>query len=170
MSRANNVLFYSERCPFSLQVIELIKHRGFQEYFVFVCVDHQRNRAMMPKQVDRVPALLLREERRLLFEDDIVRYIGVPEREPAPAVVEPEVMPLEQPVSAYSDNFSFLDDSMQGEAAAKNFALFGQEQHIQTVSEEDGGGKIDTSSVLDRYMSQRAHDVTSIWGDKKIVS
>lgn len=164
MSSVNNILFYSGHCPFCKEVMELIQKRDLKEYFVFVCVDQVRNRQLMPKQIDRVPALLIKSENRVIFEDAIIKFIGVPDSE--------DIMPLDNQIGGFSEGFSFLDDdSVTGNntPATKNFALFGQEQRIQCPEEDDGGGKTDTSNVLDRYMSERAKDVTSIFGDKKIV-
>lgn len=164
MSRANNVLFYSSHCPFSKEVIDLITKRDIKEYFLMVCVDQLKNRRLMPREIDRVPALLVRDENRILFDDAIIQFIGQPDAD--------DIMPVEQVTSAFSENFSFLGDESTDTVptASKNFALFGQEQHIHTPEDDNSSGKGDTGNVMERYMSQRAKDVTNIFGDKKIVS
>ena len=161
MSR-NNVLFYSNHCPFSAEVVGLITKRDLKDQFVFVNIDSHANRSRIPREIDRVPALWIRDLSKVLFEDQITDYIGYPE--------EDMILPVEQPTSAYSENFSFLEeDSSIETTASKGFALFGQEQHIHTPDDDSGGGKAgkaDNGGMLDRYMSQRAKDVTSIFGEK----
>lgn len=167
--RENNVLFYSGHCQYCRELMDYITKRDLRPYFVFICVDGGKVR--LPPQVDRVPALMLRKERQLLFEEEIYQFIGVPDQE--------DVAPVEQPTSAYSETFAFIDDNnatgIAPVAGSKNFALFGHEEHINTP-EDDGSGGVrsksgtDSSGVLDRYMSQRAKDITSIFGSQKMAS
>ena len=160
MDRVDNILFYSEHCPHCRSIIDLILKRNIKEQFLFVCVDQHRTK--IPPQIDRVPALIMKDEGKpyILFEDDIIRYIGEPPREETI-----NIEPVDQSVSAYSENFSFLEDDGGPSTGSKNFALFGQEQKIYTPDEDDENGKIGGDGVLDRFMNQRAQDVSSIFGD-----
>jgi glutaredoxin-related protein len=168
MSQVNNIMFVSGHCSFCEDVIAYINKHGMKSHFLFVSVDNAQNRQRMPPQIDRVPALLIRDKGVVLFEDEIMKFIRVKD-------TEPDIAPMEQPASGFSENFSFIegaDDSLDTiSVASKNYSLFGQEQQI-TTPEDDGTtkSKPDNSNMLDRYMSQRANDVSAIFGDKKIVS
>lgn len=168
MSQTNNILFFSSHCAFCEEVIAYISKHGMKSYFVLVSVDSPQNRQRIPPQIDRVPALLIRDQGVVLFEDEITDFIRV--KDP-----EPDIAPMEQPMSGFSESFSFIEgadeDTNNISVASKNYSLFGQEQQI-TTPDDDGTSKTkpDNNNILDRYMSQRANDVSTIFGEKKIVT
>ena len=152
-----DVLFYSRFCQYSKDVINHIIKKDMKNMFVFVCVD--TNKGKLPPQVDRVPALYLTKEGRLLFEDNIIECINS---------FDEDISPLEQPSSAFSDNFSFIsDDTMiqNSSTVAKNFAIFGQEQRIHCPDEDSGKG--DNEHSLERYTNQRENDMKSLFSDRR---
>jgi hypothetical protein len=149
MNRENNIVFYSQHCPHSRELLKEINAKDLEKYFVFVCVEQYRNR--IPPQVDRVPALLIRNEGRVLFEDEILKYIGC------------DVTPIET-LNGFSESFSFLEEDTLG--PSNNFSVFGQEQRIVTPDDDNGNQKGD-GSILEKFMTDRARDVSNIFGDKR---
>lgn len=154
MNSRKSILFYSSFCQFSKDVVNYIIKKDLKPQFVFISVDTKKH--MIPQQVDKVPALLDQNTGKLYFEDNIIAFIN--------SLVQ-DIMPLEQPSSNYSENFSFLDND-NSPGGLQNFALYGQEQRIYTP-EEDGGSKNENGSVLDSIKSQRDVDVQSIFGDRR---
>lgn len=156
MSGQKPILFYSSVCQFSRELINLIIKKDLKQSFIFISVDANKNR--IPPQIDRVPALLLPSTGNVLFEDDIMNFINPPEA---------DIMPLDNLSSAYSDNFSFLGED-EPNLAARNFALFGNEQRIECPDEE-GVSKTDNMKQLDGIKNQRDNDVKSIFNDDRRV-
>jgi hypothetical protein len=159
MDNGKFILFYSSYCQFSRDIINNIVKKDLKSNFVFISVDTNKHR--IPPQIDRVPALLI-PSGRVLFEDDIVNFLN--------SATE-DIMPLEQPSSAYSDNFSFLEDEEQSSQGTsntllKNFAVFGTEQRIHTP-EEDGGASKGGGNMkgMDSLQAQRENEVKSIFGN-----
>jgi hypothetical protein len=155
MTQQKDIIFYSNFCKYSQDLLKYIVKQDLKKMFVFVCVE--KNRQRIPPQVDKVPALFLTNERRVLFEDDIIECIQS-------SVIN--IAPSEQPCSSFSDTFSILeDDTMMPNQSvdSKRFSIFGQEQRIHTP-EEDTGNKNDNELSLERYNSMRESDITQIFG------
>jgi hypothetical protein len=153
-----DIIFYSNYCKFSQDLIKYITKQDLKNMFVFVCVD--KNKHKIPNQVDRVPALFLAREKRILFEDDIFKCIEQSVQ---------SINPMEQPSSSFSDNFAFVEnDAMQPNQLvdSKMFARFGEEQRIYTP-EDDSGNKNDNEQTLERFNAQRDNDITSVFGDRR---
>jgi hypothetical protein len=153
-----DIIFYSNYCKFSQDLIKYIAKRDLKKMFVFVCVDNNRHR--IPNNVDRVPALYLLRDKRVLFEDDIFNCIEQSVQ---------NINPMEQPSSSFSDTFAFVeDDTMQPNQLvdSKMFAKFGEEQRIYTP-EDDSGNKNDNEHSLERFNAQRENDLTAVFGDRR---
>jgi hypothetical protein len=165
MDKGKLILFYSSYCQFSRDIINHIVKKDLKPNFVFIPVETNKHR--IPPQIDRVPALITTEG-DILFEDDIVSFIN--------SATE-DIMPLEQPSSGYSDNFSFLGEDDQNKGTSntllKNFAPFGTEQRIHTPEEDGGTGKgggmnsdMDMK-VMSNLQSQRDREIKSIFGETR---
>ena len=157
MSQGKDIIFYSNFCRYSKDLLDYITKKEISNHFVFVCVD--KHRQSIPNNIDRVPALYITTHKKVLFEDDIIRCID--------SSLE-QVIPLEQPSSAFSDNFSFIeDDQMMPNSliTAKKFATFGDEQRIHWVADENA--KTDSENTLEKYTSQREHDIAKILGQRR---
>ena len=151
-----DIVFYSNYCKFSQDLINYIGKKDLKKMFVFVSVDINRNR--LPPQVDRVPALFLKKEQKVLFDDDIFACIEAS---------VPDANPLENLSSAFADNYSFLEEGGGSKVAGGGFATFGQEQRIYCPQEDDGGKGPDNEATLERYNHLRENDVQKIFGEKK---
>jgi hypothetical protein len=154
MNLGKDILFYSNYSPFCKEVINHIVKRGARPNFIFICVDTNKNR--LPAVVTSVPTLLTGSDGKVVIDDAITRYID--------SRFESDDAPLEHVSSAYSDSFSFLDDSHTNNAPSSStqFASFGNEQRIQCVDDGGDGAKPDKEHLLDRYMSDRDKDIKTI--------
>jgi hypothetical protein len=153
-----DIVFYSNYCKYSQDLINYIVKKDLKKMFVFVSVDINRNR--IPPLVDRVPALFLVKERKVLFDDDILACIEAS---------VPDANPLENLSSAFAENYSFLGDEQESKPAGGGFATFGKEQRIYCPKEDDGGKGPDNEATLERYNHTRESDLQKIFGDKKRV-
>lgn len=118
-----------------------------KDRFIMVCAETNRHR--LPKEIDRVPAIII-DGSRVLFEDEIVQYL------------QSFASPQER-VSGCGGMFSYIDDN---EDAMLNdgggYGIFGQEQKIYTPPEDGDtgnvGGKVGSINY-DRLVSERDMDI-----------
>lgn len=148
-----DIIFYSNYCVFSREVVDSIIKRDLKNNFVFICVDTNRHR--IPQQIDRVPALYLRQTGDVIFEDDIITYIE--------KHITEDISPIDN--STYSDCFSFLDDN-QSQMGFKQFGVFGQEQQIYTPDDDTSQNKADSSNSLENYANQREMDTKRLFSSR----
>lgn len=165
MNQSKDIIFYGSHCQFSRDIINYIVKKDLRGMFMLINVE--KNMSRIPRQVDRVPALLTKEH-ALYFEDDIVSYIDAVYN--AQTGGEHEIDPVDQMNNGYSGQFSWLDenDTQGATGPLQGFAPFGYDQKINTPDEDGGmGNKSAGSKELDRFTSERDRDVQNIFGDRK---
>lgn len=147
-----DVLFYSNFCDYSKEVINLIIKKNIKQYFVHICVDSSKYK--LPEFIDRVP-IIYTHNGEVLYDETIVKYIESvsPNNE--------DILPFSLHQSTnYSDMFSYLDDSV--DISNKGYTMLGFEQKIMAVPDDNGSdntkSKFDTN-ILDKYMQERDNDI-----------
>lgn len=147
-----DVLFFSNFCEYSTEILNLIVKKNAKPDFVMVCVDS--NKYQLPNFVDRVPLIYTKND-ELVYDDSIIKYLEM--LYPNEVV---EIMPwsLQQPTN-YSNQFSFLlDDTI--DMQNKGYTMLGYDQKIATTADDSDTskkGKFD-SSQMDKYMQEREAD------------
>jgi hypothetical protein len=126
----------------------MISENKRKDDFMYICVDVNRDK--IPRQVDKVPAVLLTNG-KALFEDDIYRHIQATD----------DVMPVH---SNNMDGFAFLDESTQGNQGWQNFAAVGMDERIHCV-EEENKPESGEDNVLDKYKMERDMDISKLFKD-----
>lgn len=66
--KQNYVLFFSNFCNYSKDVVNTISRKNIRQAFVFICVDNVRP---LPPFVDRVPMISCISNKRIYVDDDI---------------------------------------------------------------------------------------------------
>lgn len=163
----HDILFYSKRCKYSMEVTRCILDQGMKSRFVFICID---NRPSLPSFVDRVPLIFTRT-RQVLTDDKLMRYVQGMDLAPY----------MGGCARGYSDAFSFIEDDEMGNIVSSDQLESGRPDVAGThftyindifdpiiTSEEDksnngdsSGSKLD-SSVFEKYISQRENDLKII--------
>lgn len=147
-----DVIFLSNFCEYSNEILNLIVKKNAKPDFVVICVDN--NRYQLPNFVDKVPLIYTKND-EIVYDDSIIKYLEML----YPTETE-EIMPwsIQQP-SNYSNQFSFLlDDS--ADLQNKGYTILGYDQRISTTIEDSDTskkGKFD-SSQMDKYMQEREND------------
>lgn len=148
-----SVLYYSARCKNSLALLKELDGGGMAKKIHFVCVDDRvvvdgatyattarGQRVLLPRAVDRVPALLLLNRgNQLLFGEDIAKYLRPHEVDMQRASMPASSVPTAFDVTGSrsggfgvaSDSFSFWDQSSE-EMAAKGEGGMRQQWHYAT--------------------------------------
>lgn len=155
-----DIVFFSNYCDFSKEIINLLVRKNMKEQFLFVCVD--ANKYQLPDFVDRVP-LLYTKSKHVLVDQSIMDYIE--DISPKPKDIEP--FSIMQGTGNYSDMFSFIDSVDEGVTKGYTY-LTGNHDKIMLVpddtSDKNGTKSKFDSSSFDKYLQDRDNDIKKIMG------
>ena len=154
-----DILFYSNLCDFSKEVVQAIVKYQIKDNFMLVCVDNKNLK--LPPFVDRVP-LIYTVSKKLFADDHLLNYIQSMVENTS---LQPYAL-VGSNTNAYSENFSFIDNGDgYTEDCSRNYNYLGMEQKIYAVEDTDSDQKDDKSQLLEAYMANRANDIQKIFGN-----
>jgi hypothetical protein len=141
MSGQKHEFYFSNYCKHSAAIIQELNKAGFQNKFIFICIDKRVVRDnvtyillpggkefQMPPMINRVPVLLLKPKYEILSGSQILDYI----KPQSKTINEEKTMIYSEPnpfdlgkdslnsSGVMSDYFSFLDDGPQDLAPQGN--------------------------------------------------
>lgn len=106
-----NIIFYSEKCATSRDLLMLLHNEGLLDKFQLYKVDDKLDR--IPKQIIRVPTMLIAELNRLLVAQEAFEWVNQMKFLRNQNSVQPAVTALkgfnETEMLGFSDKFSFTD-------------------------------------------------------------
>jgi len=152
-NQANLILFFSNYCSYSKDVLTIITRKNIRNAFILICIDTVQN---LPPFVDRVPLIVDKHSKQIFADEDISKILEIVATQMYPPV-SIEAMPssfigqtsfetdYENPLGGAEDNFNMLD--------MDNF-------RIQCTNESDEVKvKKADSSLLEQYIAQRDADI-----------
>jgi hypothetical protein len=74
-SPPKNFIFYSKKCEFSQNLLNIIVKGTIQEFFTFVCIDDPR--INIPPYIKSVPSMILVVEKRVVVDDELFNYVNM---------------------------------------------------------------------------------------------
>jgi len=180
------ICYYSNYCEPSKKLLQKISRTKLQHSIHFICID-QRNRGangqtyivfnneqlILPSAVSRVPALYFSDTNKVLFGDDIYKYLLPKEAEIANVATcgqgEPECFSINN-MNQLSDMYSFLDQSAEDMSAKGNggirqlrhFSALDENTSIATPEEDyipDKVGK--NGKTIEEYKNEREQAVAA---------
>lgn len=147
MSSGKHILFYSNYCQYSKQVLTVIAKKNIRSLFLLVCVDG--NKFNIPAFVNRVP-MIFTAQQKLYADDGVMMFLDDLENMIARSIgaggsggdaynqksVQHEVSAYYAPDmdGAISDSFSYIDDSCTGNQQHQ-FVFIGNDPRIETPKE-----------------------------------
>ena len=171
-----NILFYSPKCEYSNKIVQMINQAGIIDMFVMVNISNPSYQ--LPKFVDRVPMIFIKNKNELVVDDHIPRYIEslVPrqhmpqhQQQQMPQQMSSQQQQQQEPVmmtlsDISANNFSFIDDKDGGMGAGKNFDFIQNDQPnqaglITTIQTETIKSSKFDSSEFERFSAQRDMDM-----------
>lgn len=158
-----DILFYSNLCDFSKEVLNnLVKHQ-LKEKFLLVSVDNRNLK--LPPFVDRVP-LIYTADKKLFADEQLMAYI---QSKVAASSLQPYSL-IGTSTNSYSEGFSFLEEAGEdfGTDSARNYNFVGMDQRIYAPEEGDEQGSIQNNK-LESFMANRDNDLQRIYGNKNSV-
>lgn len=149
-----HILFYSNYCPYSKEVLQTITKKNLSSAFVLVCVDHGKYE--LPPFVDRVPIIVActQESKIVLKDDTILSFLNSTGNAGSSSSGSGALRELD-PIDwfsykvGYSDGFSYLEDeNAPSGGQGLMYACIGSEnQHIDTPPEINATSTSKTSGV-----------------------
>lgn len=145
------VLFFSNFCNYSKEIIGTITRKNIRNAFVFVCVDTVRP---LPSFVDRVPLIVSKQTREIFADDNIPHLL-----EKVTTIMYPPTSVEATPAFGFSAQF---DSTFEELDADNNQSCLDMDQYrIITPGNEDDDRKVRKadSSQLEQYIAMRANDM-----------
>jgi glutaredoxin-related protein len=155
-----DILFYSNSCGFSKEILQIIANNHLKERFMLVSVDNKNLK--LPHFVDRVP-LLYTDSKKLIADENLLNYV---KSFVSVSSLQPYAL-VGVNTNSYTDNYSFIqeNDSELGDSA-RNFNILGFDQPIHALKEDESkNNNLNTS--LEKYMADRDADLQKILGPKR---
>lgn len=158
MQAQKDILFYSNLCDFSKEVLNtLVKHQ-LKESFMLVCVDNKNLK--LPPFVDRVP-LIYSVTKKLFADEQLMAYI---KSKISSSSLQPYSL-VGMNTGSLSESFSFLESGDEfGEVSARNYNFLGVEQKIY-APEDSSDAKGENSQKLEAFMASRDTDLQKLFGN-----
>jgi hypothetical protein len=152
---SKHILFYSNFCQYSKEVLGIATKRNLNDLFLFVSVDNVTLK--LPNFVQSVPTIYT-TEKDVLVDNEVFEFVN---KLQLAGDVEP--FALFCAPNSISDTFSFIEGSIEQPTDGHNELLGGgrsfvyindSEHSIITPKEADGDSKFDQKS-FESYMAQR---------------
>ena len=81
-SLSKDLLFYSNYCLHSNNLINTISKTSLHNNIIYICIDEKK--VKIPSFITRVPTIYLVKEKKILVEDDIDRWFEMQQRNSQP--------------------------------------------------------------------------------------
>ena len=152
---SKDLLFYSNFCEFSKEIIGILIKQNIRNNFLLVCVDTRK--FDIPRVIDHVPAILRPNTGEVITEENLYKYL---ESITVTTKQNTEISPMLSVYgnTLYSSSFSSLMEDEVSED--KNYVFLGNEVHIPVAPDENqakAGGSFD-SSAFEKYLEMRKSD------------
>jgi len=180
------ICYYSNFCDPSKKLLQKISRTKLQREIHFICID-QRNRGpqgqmyivyngeqlILPPTVSRVPALYFSDTNKVLFGDDIYKFLLPKEAEINHVATngqgEPECFSINN-MNQLSDMYSYLDQSAEDMSAKGNggvrqlrhFSALDENTSIATPEEDYVPDKVGKNGkTMEEYKNEREQAVAA---------
>ena len=152
MQNQKDILFYSNFCEFSKNIINAITKHNLRSIFLFICVDE--GKYQIPQFIDSVPTILKRNGE--VFKDEqLMIYV---ESKFKTDDIQEEIAPMVSQYgnSLYSTNFASIDGD-DSSIENRNYLSLGREQHMIHVEDSQTSSKksADSDSAFEKLMQNR---------------
>jgi len=155
MASHNYLLFFSNYCKYSKDVLTQIQQNNLSKEFLLICIDSYSN---IPQFVDRVPLIYQPHKKEIYIDESIDELIN--------DMTKAQNKSLMSYNDGMDGEFCYIDENAQMICSSTGFMSLGDfESHrIQTPDDADISNKTkkSDSSILEKYMAQRDDDMRSI--------
>lgn len=181
-----DILYYSNQCSHSNQLLTMLRNSNIKKNLYYVCIDkrskdgnnntiiHLENgqNVPLPPIISKVPSLLLQNHgNRVLTGNEIINYLqnSMAEKEKHQQLDEPEPFDFNSGGYVCSDNFSFLDMNSndlqsKGEGGMRqlhHYVTLNNNPTISTPIDDYVPDKVSTGQgmTIEKLQEERSKDV-----------
>ena len=151
---AKDIIFYSNFCTFSKDVINRISKTPLNDNMVYICVD-DRN-INLPPFVQAVPTIYLTGEKKIIVDDNINTWIQ--SKTQTATISNEEIGAYQSGLGGFSSNFSSLDNE-EDKSFSSNFTYLDQNYSIETPTESSN--KRDIGKSYEELEQSRRMEMSS---------
>ena len=132
-----DIIFYSNFCTYSKEIINQISKTPINDNILYVCVDDDN--IQLPNFIKAVPTVYLVSKKRIVVDEAIPKWI---EEQVSKTQTNDELQAyFGQCDSSFGSAFSNLDNSEQKPFISSSFTFIGEEQKITTPEETSSNNK-----------------------------
>lgn len=130
-----DIIFYSNFCTYSKEIINQISKTPINDNILYVCVDDEN--IQLPNFIKAVPTIYLVSQKRIVVDESIPKWIEeqLTSHESKNSNEELQAY-FGQCDSSYGSSFSSLDNSEQKPYVSSSFTFIGDEQKITTPNDD----------------------------------
>lgn len=149
------VLFFSNYCNYSKDVVSYITKKNIRNAFVFVCVDKVRP---LPSFVDRAPLIVSKVTKQIYADEIIMQLLDDVYQQYYPPI-QIEATPA---FGIGNNQMESEFETLDGDGASSTLDM--DQYRIHYISEDDNklSGRKADSSQLEQYIAQRDTDIKMI--------
>jgi hypothetical protein len=155
-----DILFYSNFCEFSKEVLGILIKNSLKEAFMLVNVDNRQ--LQLPAFVDRVP-LIYAANKKVFSDEHLMAFL---QSKIGSSSLQPYSL-MGTNTNAYSENFSFIEsgDTLDAlpEDCSRNYNYLGMDQKIYAPKEDEDDVKSSQSGMLEKFMEDRQMDIAKLF-------
>lgn len=149
MTTSSAIVFVSEKCPHSQELVKYIQGKEFNLRFNFVDLSSLEE---IPSFVDRVP-LIFTEDEKIYHDEALFEFVQGAEK-----IVEPFMM---NEMQGLSDYYSFTGEE-ENKQLDHVYSFLDKEEPLITKIESTGS-ETDRIVNYDSYIEKRADDIKDIF-------
>ena len=186
MSSKPYILFYSNKCAYSNEVLGLIASLSLNPMFLYVNIDNKSY--TLPEFVDRVPLVFLKQSKEVVVDQNVVLFINSLASKPRQGPQAPHAQMPEQALESgisdmskgISSSYSFMNENddkltpmnyvfLNGSAGAGAGGGGRGDDPSRSIAQADDKGKtrIDSAS-FEAYKNTRDQDDASFFPRKNV--
>ena len=147
-----NIVFYSNLCSYSNEIIELIKDKNLDTELLLVNIDD--NKIQLPQFIEVVPTIFLSKEKTLIIDEEIVKWINK----------QSEEKQKNDDIGAYNnDSFSINFSNLNNDDLSNNNDYFSSITEDNKMNLKQEEAKNPNKRTMEEYQQQRQLDLTKIF-------
>jgi hypothetical protein len=148
---AKDIIFYSNFCTFSKDVINRISKTPINDNMVYICVDDRNIK--LPPFVQSVPTIYLTKEKKIIVDDNIDSWIQ--SKTQTAKISNAEIDSYQNGFGGFSSNFSNIGNE-EDNSFSSNFTYLDQSYKIETPTEGSSGKRDIGKSYEELEQSRRS--------------
>jgi len=159
-NKSKHLLFYSNFCSFSNEIVDKITKHSLSEKFLLINIS--KIRFKIPTNITTVPTVLLNDKRTIYTDNELEDFLD--------KLAEKNNKDIDAftPFNSISSNYSFVDSfEEQNDSLTKNFGLIHGEQNISTPTENAERSKEKLVDKMSSIEQNRNMDIQNIYKDMK---